>query len=39
MSLTQIKNYIGGELQAPGSGDYLDNVNPAIGRVYSQVPC
>ncbi|MGI9518242.1 MAG: aldehyde dehydrogenase [Pirellulaceae bacterium] len=38
MSVTQIKNYIGGELHEPGSGDYLDNVNPAIGQVYSQVP-
>ena len=38
MSLTQIKNYIDGQLLAPASGDYLDNVNPAIGQVYSQVP-
>lgn len=33
-----IKNYINGELIAPDSGDYLDNENPAIGRVYSHVP-
>ena len=38
MSLTQIKNYIDGQMIAPGKGDYLENVNPAIGQVYSQVP-
>lgn len=38
MSLIQIENYINGQLQAPISGAYLDNVNPAIGQVYSQVP-
>jgi aminomuconate-semialdehyde/2-hydroxymuconate-6-semialdehyde dehydrogenase len=38
VSVTQIRNYIGGQLVPPGSGVYLDNVNPAIGQVYSQVP-
>ncbi|MDG2012313.1 MAG: aldehyde dehydrogenase [Pirellulaceae bacterium] len=38
MSLINIKNYIDGQLLEPGSGDYLENVNPAIGQVYSQVP-
>lgn len=38
MSLTQIKNYIDGQLVSPSSGEYLENVNPAIGQVYSQVP-
>lgn len=33
-----IKNYIDGELIAPTSGNYLDNVNPAIGEVYSKIP-
>ena len=38
MPLTSIKNYIDGQLLDPASGDYLENVNPAIGQVYSQVP-
>ncbi|MFN0141416.1 MAG: aldehyde dehydrogenase [Pyrinomonadaceae bacterium] len=33
-----IVNYIGGELVAPASGEYLDNFNPATGEVYSQLP-
>jgi aminomuconate-semialdehyde/2-hydroxymuconate-6-semialdehyde dehydrogenase len=34
----QIANYIAGELQAPLSGKYMDNTNPATGEVYSQTP-
>ena len=34
----QIKNYIGGELVEPASGQYLDNYEPATGRIYSQAP-
>ncbi len=34
----KIKNYINGELIAPISGNYLDNINPAIGEVYSYIP-
>jgi len=33
-----ILNYINGELVEPLSKDYLDNVNPATGKVYSKVP-
>ena len=33
-----ISNYINGELVAPLSGQYLDNINPATGKVYSKVP-
>ena len=33
-----IKNYINGEFISPASGKYLDNENPAIGKVYSYVP-
>ncbi len=33
-----IKNYIDGALVPPGSGDYLDNYNPSIGKVYSYIP-
>ena len=41
MNLTapsHIANYIGGNLQAPVGGVYMDNVNPATGEVYSQTP-
>ncbi len=34
----RIANYIGGSLQAPLNGQYIDNVNPATGAVYSQTP-
>lgn len=34
----KIENYIGGELAAPVSGEYLDNFNPATGEVYSHIP-
>jgi aminomuconate-semialdehyde/2-hydroxymuconate-6-semialdehyde dehydrogenase len=33
-----IQNYIGGKLIAPCSESYLDNVNPATGKIYSQIP-
>jgi aminomuconate-semialdehyde/2-hydroxymuconate-6-semialdehyde dehydrogenase len=33
-----ILNYIDGEFFESSSGEYLDNFNPATGRVYSQVP-
>lgn len=33
-----IENYIGGELVIPASNEYLDNFDPAIGEVYSQIP-
>jgi len=34
----RIDNYIDGELIAPSSGGYLDNYNPAEGKVYSVIP-
>ncbi len=34
----KIANYIGGELVAPLEGNYIDNVNPATGEVYSHTP-
>lgn len=34
----QIKNFINGALVPPLSGEYLDNVNPATGKVYSNIP-
>jgi aminomuconate-semialdehyde/2-hydroxymuconate-6-semialdehyde dehydrogenase len=33
-----LKNFINGAYHAPVSGQYLDNVNPATGEVYSQIP-
>jgi len=33
--MQKIHNYIGGELIAPQSGEYLDNFNPATGEAYS----
>ena len=33
----KIKNFIGGQLVEPKSGNYLDNIEPATGRPYSQV--
>ncbi|MCB9195531.1 MAG: aldehyde dehydrogenase [Flavobacteriales bacterium] len=36
--MTKILNYINGELVNPKSDSYLDNYNPAIGKVYSQIP-
>jgi aminomuconate-semialdehyde/2-hydroxymuconate-6-semialdehyde dehydrogenase len=36
--MQKIQNYINGELVAPASGRYLDNVNPAEGKVYSLIP-
>jgi aminomuconate-semialdehyde/2-hydroxymuconate-6-semialdehyde dehydrogenase len=35
---THLQNYIGGELMAPVSGDYLKNYQPATGEVYSHIP-
>jgi len=33
-----IQNYIGGALVNPSSNLFLDNFNPAIGKVYSYIP-
>ena len=34
----QIANYVGGSFRAPILGAYLDNINPATGEVYNQIP-
>lgn len=34
----QIQNFIHGELKAPASGEYIDNYNPAEGKVYGHIP-
>ncbi|MDL1891773.1 aldehyde dehydrogenase [Sphingobacteriales bacterium CHB3] len=36
--MDQIKNYISGDLIPPGSGEYIQNYNPATGEVYSLLP-
>ena len=36
--MKKIYNYINGELVAPKNGNYLDNVSPVNGQVYSYVP-
>lgn len=33
-----LENYIGGNLIAPLNGRFIDNVNPAIGKVSQQIP-
>lgn len=33
-----LANYINGKLVAPASGTYLENIEPATGHSYSQVP-
>ena len=35
--LFQVRNFINGEFVEPISGKYLDNVEPATGKPYSQV--
>ncbi|MBL7893320.1 MAG: aldehyde dehydrogenase [Bacteroidia bacterium] len=36
--MLQIKNYINGELIAPVGNQYIDNYNPATGKIYSHIP-
>jgi aminomuconate-semialdehyde/2-hydroxymuconate-6-semialdehyde dehydrogenase len=36
--MQQISNYINGQLVPPLSGNYLENINPAEGKVYSLLP-
>lgn len=33
-----LENYIGGNFIAPLGGQFIDNVNPATGEVYGQIP-
>lgn len=33
-----LENYIGGNLIAPLSGNFIDNINPATGEIYGQIP-
>jgi aminomuconate-semialdehyde/2-hydroxymuconate-6-semialdehyde dehydrogenase len=36
--MIEIKNYINGERVAPKNGQYLDNYEPATGKIYSRLP-
>lgn len=36
--MESLANYIGGELEAPVNGNYLDNIEPGKGSVYSKIP-
>ncbi len=36
--MEKLYNYIDGKLQAPQSKKFIDNVDPATGSVYSQIP-
>lgn len=38
LMMQKIENYIGGKMAAPVSGEYFENVEPATGEVYSQIP-
>lgn len=33
-----LENYIGGNLIGPLSGNFIDNINPATGEIYGQIP-
>ena len=35
--MDRIPNFVGGDSVDPVSGDWLDNVEPAVGRPYSRV--
>lgn len=35
--MTDIHNYIDGELKAPVNGRYFDNIEPATGKVYARI--
>ena len=34
----KLQNYIGGNFRDPAGGKFLENVNPATGTVYGQIP-
>src|SRR5690606_18430605 len=38
VNMQRIANYIAGELVPPVSGRYLENIEPATGRSFSEVP-
>ena len=36
--MQKLANYINGELKSPQGGEYINNYNPSIGKVYSLIP-
>lgn len=36
--MEKLQNYINGQLVAPQNGNYIDNFQPATGKVYSLIP-
>jgi aminomuconate-semialdehyde/2-hydroxymuconate-6-semialdehyde dehydrogenase len=36
--MIRIQNFINGELVAPIKGQYIDNIEPATGQVYGEIP-
>ena len=38
LDMTKIRNFIDGQFVEPVGGKYLDNIEPATGKAYSQVP-
>ena len=38
LQMIHIENYINGELVKPTLNQYIDNVDPSRGEVYSQIP-
>jgi aminomuconate-semialdehyde/2-hydroxymuconate-6-semialdehyde dehydrogenase len=36
--MEQLYNYIDGKLVSPANGNYLDNIDPSTGNVFSQIP-
>lgn len=36
--MKRIQNFINGEYCDPQAGNYIDNVEPATGEVYCQIP-
>lgn len=36
--MESLKNFVGGEFIAPVNGNYIDNYEPATGKVYCQIP-
>ena len=36
--MNKILNYIGGKMQEAVSGNFMDNIDPSRGKVYSLIP-
>ena len=36
--MEKLANYIGGEIIPPVDNNYIDNIDPSTGKVYSLIP-